>query len=57
MLAEREQAKPQLTAAIDRASELVKTGLMNAREAVGALRGDALPGLAQLDSLIDSYRG
>ena len=56
MLADREQARPQLTAAIDRATELVKDGLLNAREAVGALRGDALPGLAQLDSLIDSYR-
>jgi signal transduction histidine kinase len=56
MLADREHAKPQLSAAIDRASELVKAGLVNARQAVGALRGDALPGLAQLDSLIDSYR-
>ncbi len=56
MLADREQAEPQLSAAIDRASELVKAGLVNARQAVGALRGEALPGLAQLDSLIDSYR-
>ena len=56
MLADREQAPPQLVAAIDRATELVKSGLVNARQAVGALRGDELPGLAQLDSLIDSYR-
>jgi len=56
MLADREQAKPQLSAAIERASELVKTGLLNARQAVGALRGDALPGVTQLDSLINSYR-
>jgi signal transduction histidine kinase len=56
MLADREHAKPQLSAAIDRASELVKGGLANARQAVGALRGDTLLSVAQLDSLIDSYR-
>jgi len=56
VLADREQAESQLSAAIDRASELVKAGLVNARQAVGALRGEALPGLAQLDSLINSYR-
>ena len=51
MLAEREHARPQLSAAIDRASELVKAGLVNARQAVGALRGDALPG--SLSSVAD----
>jgi signal transduction histidine kinase len=56
VLADREQAESQLSAAIDRASELVKAGLVNARQAVGALRGEALPGLEQLDSLINSYR-
>ena len=45
-LAEREHAQPHLSDAIDRASELVKAGLANARQAVGALRGDALPTLA-----------
>jgi signal transduction histidine kinase len=55
-LAERERAQPSLSDAIDRASELVKAGLANARQAVGALRGDALPTLAQLPALIDSYR-
>jgi signal transduction histidine kinase len=54
-LADREHAAPPLSAAIDRASELVKDGLANARQAVGALRGDALPTLAQLPALIDSY--
>ena len=38
-LADREHASPVLSAAIDRASELVKSGLANARHAVGALRG------------------
>ena len=55
-LADREQASPVLSDAIDRASELVKSGLANARQAVGALRGDALPTVAELAGLIESYR-
>ncbi len=55
-LADREHATPPLSKAIDRASELVKSGLRNARQAVGALRGDALPTVSQLPSLIDSYK-
>jgi signal transduction histidine kinase len=56
MLADREQASPVLGDAIDRASELVKSGLVNARQAVGALRGDALPTVAELPTLIESYK-
>ncbi len=55
-LADREQASPVLSDAIDRASELVKSGLANARQAVGALRGDALPTVAELPGLIESYK-
>jgi signal transduction histidine kinase len=55
-LADRERAAAPLAEAIERASELVKAGLGNAREAVGALRGDAAPTIAQLPSLVDSYR-
>jgi len=55
-LADREHATPRLSDAIDRASELVKAGLANARQAVGALRGDPLPTLAQLPSVIDGYK-
>jgi signal transduction histidine kinase len=55
-LADRERAAPPLRDAIDRATELVKSGLANAREAVGALRGDALPTLSELPTLLDSYR-
>jgi signal transduction histidine kinase len=55
-LADREQAPPPLIDAIGRASELVKAGLVNARQAVGALSGDPLPTLTELPSLIDSYR-
>ena len=55
-LADSEHAGPVLSDAIDRASELVKSGLENARQAVGALRGNPLPTLAQLPMLIESYR-
>jgi signal transduction histidine kinase len=55
-LADRQHAAPPLADAIERASELVKAGLANARQAVGALRGDATPTITQLPSLIDSYR-
>ena len=55
-LADREHATPRLSDAIDRSCELVKSGLANARQAVGALRGDALPTVEQLPALIDSYR-
>jgi signal transduction histidine kinase len=55
-LADREHATPRLSEAIDRASDLVKAGLANARQALGTLRGDPLPTLAELRSLIDSYK-
>jgi signal transduction histidine kinase len=55
-LADREHASPPVREAIDRASELVKAGLANARQAVGALRGDVLPTIAQIPALIGSYR-
>ena len=41
--------------AIDRAGELVKDGLADARQAVGALRGERLPGVGELGALIDSF--
>lgn len=56
MLADREQAKAPLRAAINRASDLVKVGLADARQAVGALRGEDLPSVAHLESLIESFR-
>jgi signal transduction histidine kinase len=55
-LADRERATPPLSDAIDRASELVKAGLANARQAVGALRGDPLPTVFQLPALIESCK-
>jgi signal transduction histidine kinase len=56
VLAEREQAGQKITQAIERASGLVRDGLADARSAVGALRGDLLPGVAQLEGLVASFR-
>jgi signal transduction histidine kinase len=56
LLAEREQADPGLGAAIDRASELVADGLVNARHAVSALRGAQPVTLADLEALVDGFR-
>jgi signal transduction histidine kinase len=55
-LAEREDVRPQLRDAIDRAGQLVRDGLADARQAVGALRGEELPGIAQLESLVAGFR-
>jgi signal transduction histidine kinase len=54
-LAERSDASAELRQALDRASALVKDGLDDARQAVGALRGDELPGIAQLGRLVESF--
>ncbi len=55
LLSEREQATTKMREAIDRAGELVKDGLADARQAVGALRGEHLPGVGELEELIDSF--
>jgi signal transduction histidine kinase len=55
LLAEREQATTKIREAIDRAGELVKDGLADARRAVGALRGEHLPGAGELEALIDCF--
>ena len=55
-LANREGATTPLSDAIDRASELVKAGLGNARQAVGTLRGDPLPTVTEIPALIDGYK-
>ena len=49
VLAARESASARVREAIERASDLVNDGLVNARAAVGALRGEPLPGVADLD--------
>jgi signal transduction histidine kinase len=55
-LAERDGATGEIRDAIDRAAGLVRDGLASAREAVGALRGEALPGVGELDTLVESFR-
>lgn len=53
MLAERTGADPRVVAEVDRAHRLARSGLLDARGAVGALRGDALPGPERLPALVD----
>jgi signal transduction histidine kinase len=53
---ERGDADPAATAAVDRAAELVREGLGEARDAVGALRGGDLPTIDRLDELVDRMR-
>ncbi len=55
LLAEREQATTKIRETIDRAGELVKDGLADARQAVGALRGERLPNVNELEVLIDIF--
>jgi signal transduction histidine kinase len=56
VLAERERVGEKVSEAIERASDLVRDGLRDARSAVGALRGDPLPGVEQLERLIAGFR-
>jgi signal transduction histidine kinase len=44
LMAERGRSDPEMTHVIGRAQQLAKTGLEEARRAIGMLRGDALPG-------------
>jgi signal transduction histidine kinase len=55
-LASRKAVSEALRAAIERAAELAKSGLADARQAVGALRGERLPTVDQLASLVDDFR-
>ena len=55
-LAAREAVSEGLRAAIERSAELTKSGLADARQAVGALRGERLPTVDQMASLVDDFR-
>ncbi len=55
-LAEREPVSDDLRTVIGRSAELAKAGLADARQAVGALRGDRLPTLDQLGALVKDFR-
>lgn len=56
LLAAREPTSARVQEAIQRASDLVNDGLANARAAVGALRGEPLPGIADLEDLVAGFR-
>jgi signal transduction histidine kinase len=55
-IAGREAVSDGLRAVIERSAELAKAGLADARQAVGALRGDRLPTLDQLATLVEDFR-
>jgi len=55
LLARRTGADAQVGDAIDRAHRLARTGLAEARRAIGMLRGDALPGPELLDELAAGF--
>jgi signal transduction histidine kinase len=55
MLAEQRGSDPAVIGALDRVTRISKEGLLEARRAVGSLRGDALPGPDLLPSLVESF--
>jgi signal transduction histidine kinase len=55
-LADREAASDALRATLERSADLAKEGLADARQAVGALRGDRLPTVDQVGALVDDFR-
>jgi signal transduction histidine kinase len=55
LLASQSGADPQVSIAIDRAHRLAKTGLAEARRAIGMLRDDALPGPERLAGLAAGF--
>jgi signal transduction histidine kinase len=55
-LAERESASAGLRGALERSAELSREGLADARQAVGALRGDRLPTVDQVGALVEDFQ-
>jgi signal transduction histidine kinase len=55
LIAERGDVDPKVADAIGRAHRLAKTGLEEARRAIGMLRDDALPGPQRLAELADEF--
>jgi signal transduction histidine kinase len=55
-LAERESASAGLRGALERSTELAREGLADARQAVGALRGDRLPTVDQVGALVEDFQ-
>ena len=56
LLARTTGADQRIVAALEQAHELARRGLVDARQAMSALRGDPVPGPEQLPSLIDEHR-
>jgi signal transduction histidine kinase len=57
LLAQDRDGDPEVVAAIERAHHLAAGGLHEAREAIAALRGDALPGPERLPALAEDFDG
>jgi signal transduction histidine kinase len=55
LLARDRGADPEVVAAVERAHHLAAAGLAEARQAIGALRGDELPGPERLPALADAF--
>jgi signal transduction histidine kinase len=55
LLARDRGADPEVVAAVERAHHLAAGGLAEARQAIGALRGDELPGPERLGALADAF--
>lgn len=56
MLADENPCDPRLSKVIDRAHQLGKTGLEEARSAIGMLRDDELPGPELLDNITTQFQ-
>jgi signal transduction histidine kinase len=56
LLATRDGAGPELSDTVERAHHLAHAGLGEARQAIGMLRGDALPGPEQLPTLAEKFQ-
>ncbi|WP_298515830.1 histidine kinase [uncultured Nocardioides sp.] len=56
LLATTTEADPRIVDGLTRAHRLARGGLADARRAIGALRGDALPGPCLLPDLVDEAR-
>ena len=56
LLAGADDTDPRLQEAVGRAHRLAKSGLVESRRAVAALRGEALPGADQLHDLVNEHR-
>jgi signal transduction histidine kinase len=55
LLASRTDADPRIKDAVERARRLAKTGLDEARRAIGMLRGDSLPGPDEMADLAAEF--